>query len=77
VAQKAQNIEHYEKRFGIVAIHKGYLTQEQLVNALEIQVQEDIDEKTHRLLGEILLQQDIMSVQQIEEVLKAVIPLPV
>lgn len=77
MAHKAQNIEHYEKRFGIVAIHKGYLTKDELVNALEIQVQEDIDTGTHRLLGEILLEQGVLSVQQVEAVLKAVIPIAV
>ena len=43
-------VDKYEKRFGVVAFKKGYVTADQLVKALTIQVQEDIDMGYHRLI---------------------------
>ena len=55
MTDKSRKIEHYEKQFGIIAIEKGFLTSGELIEALKIQVEEDIKYKTHRLIGEILL----------------------
>ncbi|MBW2346051.1 MAG: hypothetical protein JRF53_19070 [Deltaproteobacteria bacterium] len=68
-----RTIEYYEKRFGIIAIGKGFIAPDELINALTVQAQEDIKYGTHRQIGEILLDQDIMSPNQIEEAVKAVI----
>jgi hypothetical protein len=68
--KKSLNQDHLEKRFGIIAIEKGYITPEELVDALRTQVQEDIDYGCHRLIGEILLAHDNIIPAQIEEVLK-------
>lgn len=70
---KPKGIEQYEKRFGIIAIEKGYITRNDLVEALNIQVNEDIKYGAHRLVGEIFLDQDSMTVNQIEEVVQAVL----
>ena len=70
--EKSEKMEHYEKRFGIIAIEKGFITPDELINALAIQVQEDVENGTHRQIGEILLDQDIMSANQIEEVVKMI-----
>lgn len=59
-----------EMRFGVVAVEKGFITPEQLFKALKIQVREDLERETHRLLGEILLEQDVMTQEQKDEVLK-------
>ena len=59
-----------EMRFGVVAVEKGFITPEQLFEALKAQVQEDLERETHRLLGEILLEQDVMTQKQQDEVLK-------
>ncbi len=71
--QRNDNMEHYEKRFGLIAIEKGYLTPEQLIEALKIQVVEDVNKDPHRLIGEILLDMDIMTANQIEETVKVVL----
>lgn len=65
-------LEHYEKRFGIVAIEKGFITPENLVEAFKIQIKEDVDFQTHRLIGEILLDSGYMTTMEIQEVLDAV-----
>ena len=71
--KKPKKIEHYEKRFGLIAIEKGFITSDELIKTLAVQVREDIEQGTHRQLGEILLDQDSMSANQIEAVVKAIL----
>jgi hypothetical protein len=59
-----------EVRFGKVAIDKGFITMEQMLNAIEVQVKENIAFGTHRKIGMILLQEGHMTIAQIEEVLE-------
>lgn len=61
--------EHLEKRFGLIAVEKGFITKEQLIEALNIQVIEDIEQGKHRLVGRILLEQGILTIEQIDNVL--------
>jgi hypothetical protein len=62
-------IAKYEKRFGLIAIKKGFISDDDLIKALIIQVKEENENGRHRLIGEILLDMDVMSGRQIEEVL--------
>jgi len=68
----SKKIEHYEKRFGIIAIEKGFITVEELIKALTVQVREDMAYGTHRQVGEILLDLNIMNANQIEKVVKTI-----
>ncbi len=61
--------EHLEKRFGVIAIEKGYCSAEQFIEALKIQVMEDFNKGKHRLVGRILLEQGAMNLEQINDVL--------
>ena len=70
---KPGKIEHYEKRFGLLAIEKGFISSEELMRAQAIQAREDIENNRYRLMGEIMFYQDIMSAGQIEEVVKVVV----
>ena len=70
--EKPRRIEQYEKRFGLIAIEKGFITPDELIAALKIQVREDVEHETHRQIGEILLDQNIMSANQIEAVVKTI-----
>jgi hypothetical protein len=63
--------EHLEKRFGIVAVEKGFVTPHQVVDAMRIQVMEDIECGKHRLIGRILLEQGILKLAQVDEVLES------
>jgi hypothetical protein len=63
--------EHLEKRFGILAVEKGFITADQVIEALKIQVMEDVEKGKHRLIGLILLEQGLISLSQIEEVLQS------
>jgi len=62
--------EHVELRFGIIAMEMGFITAEQLVEALKIQVMEDVEHNEHRRIGTILLEKGFIASQQIEEVVK-------
>ena len=64
-------IEHLEKRFGVTAVKKGYINSDQLVEALAIQIAEDISTGDHDLVGKILFEQGIITMEQIDEVLRA------
>ena len=67
---KTGKIEHYEKRFGLLAVEMGYITPEQLIRAMTRQIEEDMQpDSHHRLIGEILLTDDMMNSSQIEQVL--------
>ena len=67
-------IEEYEKRFGAIAVEQGYISLEQLLEAMKVQVTEDIEKKKHRPIGQILFELGYMSDSQIEEVLDVVVP---
>jgi len=62
--------EHHEKRFGILAAEKGYVTSDQVIEALKIQVMEDVEKGKHRLIGVILLEQGVITTSQLIDVLE-------
>lgn len=64
------NEERLERRFGAVAVEKGFATAEQVVEAMKIQILEEIEKGEHRLIGRILVEKGFMSSSQIIEVLK-------
>ncbi|UCD32951.1 MAG: hypothetical protein JSV38_03475 [Desulfobacterales bacterium] len=63
-------MEKLDKQFGIVAIESGFITPEQLLEAVRIQVYEDLEGTKHRLIGEILRAKGYITTEQIDEVLK-------
>lgn len=72
MADKPGKIEHYEKQFGIIAIEKGFISAENLIETLKIQVEEEIQYKTHRLIGEILMDRGYITPSQIQDVLDSI-----
>jgi hypothetical protein len=69
---QTSNIEHYEKQFGIIAIEKGFISSEMLIEGLKAQVEEEVHFHTHRLIGEILMEKDYISAMQIQEILNLI-----
>ena len=61
-------IECYEKLVVIISMEKGFITLDDFINSLMIQVKEQADNGEHRFFREIFLDQNIMSVKQIVEV---------
>lgn len=62
-------VEKLDKRFGVTAVEKGFITAEQLFEAIKLQITEDLKPVGHRLLGEILLDEGHITAEQINEVL--------
>jgi len=62
--------ERLDKRFGIVAVENRFITSEQLIESMKIQVYEDLENSKHRLIGEILQEKEYITAIQIDEVLR-------
>lgn len=61
--------EKYCPRFAEIAVKKGYVKPDQAKEALNQQIDDDINNRPHRLIGSILLENAWMTPQQIEDVL--------
>jgi hypothetical protein len=64
-------IKKLDKRFGTVAIEKGFVEPEHIFEAMEIQILENLEGSEHRLIGQILWEKGYITTQQIDEVLKS------
>ncbi|MFC1863371.1 hypothetical protein ACFL1Z_05395, partial [Thermodesulfobacteriota bacterium] len=53
-----------------IAIEKGFITKDQLVNAFEIQVSDALEQKKRRLIGSILFDLGYINHQRIDIVLR-------
>jgi hypothetical protein len=71
ILQDEMTIEGRDKRFGVIGIDKGFITEDQLVEALRIQVEEDSSGKPHSLIGIILIRHGHLTKEQAEEILLA------
>jgi hypothetical protein len=60
-----------DKRFGALAIDKGFITLENLIEAMKIQILENLQGLDHRLIGQILWEEGYIKTEQINEVLKS------
>jgi len=69
VSEKSRKAERFEKRFGVIAVEKGFITPDQLFDALKMQVQDDMEAGNHRLIGEILCAHNAMTFEQVDQVL--------
>ena len=63
-------IKKLDKRFGTVAIKKGFVEPEHIFEAMEIQIREDLEGTEHRLIGQILWEKGYITTKQIDEVVK-------
>jgi len=59
----------FSRRFGMIAVSRGYVTPKQLKEALAEQVDGDLAHRPHQLLGNIFFEKNMMSLTQIEQVL--------
>jgi hypothetical protein len=66
-------IRKIKHRFAALCTKKGLINDEQVIDALKIQVRENIEEKTHRPIGEILMELGYMNKKQVEDILNMII----
>lgn len=59
----------YCVRFGKLAVEMGYISQNQLFWAMQLQIEEDLSNKPHKVIGQILFEQGWMTPQQIDRVM--------
>jgi aspartate ammonia-lyase len=59
-----------QKRFGSIAVEKGFITAEQLFNVLQTQAKENVEQSEHRLIGQILLEKGYLSAEELDEILE-------
>jgi len=64
--------EEREERFGDIAQKKGYITWQQLLEALEIQIEENIKKGEDRFIGEILCELEFMTKLEVRVVLESI-----
>ncbi|MGD2150426.1 MAG: hypothetical protein PVJ20_12960 [Desulfobacterales bacterium] len=64
-------VKKLEKRFGTIAIEKGFVEPEHMFEAMEIQIREDLEGSEHRLIGQILWEKGYITTEQIDEVVKS------
>jgi hypothetical protein len=67
------NMAEGAPRFGNLAVQMGFITREQLIEALTEQVDDDLDRKPHRTLGAILIARGWMTVRQVDTVLDRIV----
>jgi len=63
-------IEDLDLRFGSIAVKKGFIKSEQLIEVLSIQATENVEDNKHRIIGTILREKEYLSIEQIDEILK-------
>lgn len=63
------DVNQYCPRFGQIAVEKGFINAEQLYRALKEQLDDDLANRPHRVLGAICFEHDWMTPKQIDDVL--------
>ena len=64
------SLGNFKKRFGDIALEKGYITEKQLADALDLQKSNRQVGVDNRLIGSILYRQGIMGIWEVIEVLQ-------
>ena len=65
--------DKYCARFGQTAVEMGFITEQQLKEALYCQVDENLSNQGHRLLGAILFEKEWLTSDQIEKVMNTLL----
>jgi hypothetical protein len=60
-----------EKRFGVMAVDLDYITADQLIKAMTIQLAENLNGTGHRLIGEILVDLGYLTLAEAADVLES------
>ncbi len=59
-------------RFGKIAVQKGYVSEEKLIEAMKSQLEDDLHGRKHRLIGKVLIDLKYMDASQVEDVLNEI-----
>jgi hypothetical protein len=64
------SLKDLDKRFGVIAVEKGFITSEQLIKAMKIQIREELEGNKRRVIGVILRDKGYITITQVDEVLE-------
>lgn len=73
MSEFSESKDRYAKRFGTVAMEKGFITLEQLIEGLTAQIREEASTGCRRLIGTILFEQDALTGPQLQLVVDEVL----
>ncbi|MFC1823723.1 hypothetical protein ACFL9T_13515 [Thermodesulfobacteriota bacterium] len=62
--------ENFEKRFGMIAVEQGFVSSEQVSEALKLQLEENLEKNSHRFIGKILIDLGYLQQPQLKQVLE-------
>ena len=65
--------DKYCPRFGQTAVEMGYITEAQLKEALCSQIEENLSNQEHRLLGAILFDKEWLTSDQVEKIMNTLL----
>lgn len=71
ISGEDKSIKHNDTKFGTMAIAKGFITKEQLIEAIKKQIEEDLEEGKHRRIGAILQGFGYLPEERAREVLES------
>ena len=63
---------NFGKRFGSIAIAKGFINKDQFIEAMAVQIENELEGVKPKPIGTILLSMEYMTRDQIEEVLREI-----
>lgn len=66
--------QKYCYRFGKIAVQKKFINGDQLKEAIIDQLEDNLNDRPHRLIGKILIDKNLMSLEQVNEVLNELFP---
>jgi hypothetical protein len=58
------------RRFGTIAVKKGFVSKDQIKEAFMEQLDDDLNGREHRLIGEILFEKELITWDQMTIVVK-------
>ena len=59
-----------DRHFGVIAVEKEFITTDQFIDAMKIQILEDMEGSKRNLIGTILVEMGAMNISRVDEVLK-------
>jgi hypothetical protein len=62
------------RRFALIAVERGFISAEQAKSALAQQMDEDLANKPHRVIGAILMDNGWITAERIDSVLNELFP---
>ncbi|MHB1024235.1 MAG: hypothetical protein ACYC24_00840 [Desulfobacteria bacterium] len=63
----------FSRRFGMLAVNRGYVTPKQLKEAIAEQLDDNLAGKPHQVLGKIFFDKNLMTLNQIDQILDELI----